>query len=930
MAFNQEHLKQALKRFADDEELTRSIVLPTVDDELVNRTRSIIGVPDSVELVTPSGDLTEAGRVVAETIVRPFGRPVLAIQDNRVTLTFLGPSNEVWRERLEAARTVLGSVIPAVGRVEVDNHPHYTWVGTGWLIAPQILVTNRHVAREFGQRGSSGFVFRAGLGGRTMQSTIDFLEEYERGSSHDFRVESILWIASVREPDVALLRLRSEPGRPLPRPIAIAQSVADKSRVATIGYPAADSRIPDQDLVKRIFGDVYEKKRLAPGEVTGSEGDDLLHDCTTLGGNSGSVLVDLATGEAVGLHYAGLYKQANYAVSAARLRAILTLWERGELVSVPDVSPVTTSTPAALPAQPAIPTTPVMPSVAVEDGTLRLQVPIEISVRIGMVTRSPTPVSTTPSALPPTLPSTPEQALAVAQASLANDPNVISVHLGYRFRRGWITDERVLAVTVREKRTPTELRAIGLAPLPEEISGLAVDVRVGALIEQLEGLGSVLEALERPPQEGRYRVPQHLSLDRLKERMKATFHVSPDAGFPTLRKFLNSVSRTMTATMYEWDAEHVTDAIVDAMKARTDRLMLVTQERGTREAIEDLKSRFQGKLQHTWAAVPDLFPSAYHIKVACRDDKALWLSSGNWKSSAQPDIDPIADGTQSIAPLRSKNREWHVVIENPTLATLFRKYIEWDFEEAQRELPERALPELPDVDVFVPDRAFAPELERPEVRWHPPLVVDDELDVQPLLTPDWRPDGERIFMAHALEMIAEAQERIYVQNQSFNLLQEGDNIEEFERFMLLLAERQRAGLDVRVIFRDPREFGNGAVKLQTMLERCKDFGLDTDKIRVQRGCHTKGLVVDGRQVMLGSHNLTNAGALFNRDASLRVRNSQVAAYFEQILLYDWDVLAKQNADELVGGARLAAPGEETPPGFRRVSLRSLLGEIEPG
>ena len=29
------------------------------------------------------------------------------------------------------------------------------------------------------------------------------------------------------------------------------------------------------------------------------------HDCTTLGGNSGSVVLDLTTGEAVGLHFAG-------------------------------------------------------------------------------------------------------------------------------------------------------------------------------------------------------------------------------------------------------------------------------------------------------------------------------------------------------------------------------------------------------------------------------------------------------------------------------------------------------------------------------------------------------------------------------------------------------------------------------------------------
>ena len=63
-----------------------------------------------------------------------------------------------------------------------------------------------------------------------------------------------------------------------------------------------------------IFGDVYDKKRLAPGQVTAVAADQLCHDCSTLGGNSGSVLLDFATGEAVGLHFAGRFLENNFAV----------------------------------------------------------------------------------------------------------------------------------------------------------------------------------------------------------------------------------------------------------------------------------------------------------------------------------------------------------------------------------------------------------------------------------------------------------------------------------------------------------------------------------------------------------------------------------------------------------------------------------------
>src|SRR5208337_1392351 len=105
--------------------------------------------------------------------------------------------------------------------------------------------------------------------------------------------------------------------------------------VAAIGYPARDSRVPDQALVSRIFGDIYDKKRLAPGTLLDSPTEDLLsHDCSTLGGNSGSVLLDLGTGEAVGLHRAGLYLQANYAVPSALIQDRLSRLRSGPLVPV--------------------------------------------------------------------------------------------------------------------------------------------------------------------------------------------------------------------------------------------------------------------------------------------------------------------------------------------------------------------------------------------------------------------------------------------------------------------------------------------------------------------------------------------------------------------------------------------------------------------
>ena len=47
------------------------------------------------------------------------------------------------------------------------------------------------------------------------------------------------------------------------------------------------------------------------------------HDATTLGGNSGSVMVDLASGEAIGLQFGGIEGERDSAVQAARVRELV-------------------------------------------------------------------------------------------------------------------------------------------------------------------------------------------------------------------------------------------------------------------------------------------------------------------------------------------------------------------------------------------------------------------------------------------------------------------------------------------------------------------------------------------------------------------------------------------------------------------------------
>jgi hypothetical protein len=393
-----DHLLSFIERFKGDDELYKEATAKLeagANDMMaksISRGAPITAAPH-VEAAPASPASVSRARRLQESIARSQFRPVFVIRDNRLTADFVGPDSAVWRDRLLKQQKVIDRVIPCVGRVEVNNNAIYNWAGTGWLIDSDVIVTNRHVASIFSQN-REGFAFKMGFPTGLQTAKIDFLEEDRRDEALEFAVDSVLWMSENLEsqPDVAFLRVnRVSRGTPMPPPIRLAASASPGEIAITIGYPARVPDVPDQELVRQVFGDVYDKKRLAPGEILKVTDSEIEHDCSTLGGNSGSAVVSLATGEALGLHFAGLYMEANYAVPAPKLRDLLSKLQSR---SLPGMRAIEVSSHAApIPAAAMTTTTP--STGGGRTFTLEDHVPIKVTLEVGgavsMVQRGGTP-----------------------------------------------------------------------------------------------------------------------------------------------------------------------------------------------------------------------------------------------------------------------------------------------------------------------------------------------------------------------------------------------------------------------------------------------------------------------------------------------------------------------------------------------------------
>jgi endonuclease G, mitochondrial len=287
-------------------------LLKEIQAKLRARGVDVEGVRQRIEQESTGDAYRPAPGTVEEAIVLGVGRPALFVQGG----TFSLPSSDIWNQRLTVAKPALEAVLPCVGRVQLGQGPKAQMIGTGWLIAPDVIVTNRHVARAFSQT-SPGWAFKPDA----VDPTLDFKVEHQRSDADAVALAKIIHIEEDGRADMALIRIARSVDR---RPIELARRIFGPEDVAVIGYPAWDGdRNPGPDMAK-IFGEAFQVKRLAPGTLLSVADDKLEHDCSTLGGNSGSVVWGLQARKALGLHFAGRFREANYAVPAPVIEAIAT------------------------------------------------------------------------------------------------------------------------------------------------------------------------------------------------------------------------------------------------------------------------------------------------------------------------------------------------------------------------------------------------------------------------------------------------------------------------------------------------------------------------------------------------------------------------------------------------------------------------------
>ncbi len=297
---------------------------------------------DALRALAQEGDqakITDRQLSGLEAIIVPDGtRPSLFVQDDDVD-----PSVEdagTWQLPIAGMRLAIGDVARSVGRINIGQGT-MDYQGTGWVVASGLILTNRHVLEALVGGPDPD---KHGNWDLPKHVTIDFAAEFQRKRRREFKITGVAFaspdkinkILKTSNLDVALLKVETNNGHEdLPPPVRLSRTldaVAASREVYVIGYPAKPID-ETGEVLKKVFRDEYFVKRFAPGFV-GQDPDTVqdqghhrvfTHDASTLGGNSGSCVVEFRVqGQSVvGLHFGGFKRQENYAHSIARIEDVL-------------------------------------------------------------------------------------------------------------------------------------------------------------------------------------------------------------------------------------------------------------------------------------------------------------------------------------------------------------------------------------------------------------------------------------------------------------------------------------------------------------------------------------------------------------------------------------------------------------------------------
>lgn len=417
-------------------------------------------------------------------------------------------------------------------------------------------------------------------------------------------------------------------------------------------------------------------------------------------------------------------------------------------------------------------------------------------------------------------------------------------------------------------------------------------------------------------------------------RAKVLATSAPDNNFAALIAAFDSAKRELRVRVYEFTNPKIADGLLKAKRRGVD--VRVYLEGSPVGGLSDQQRWIMARLEKAripihFLATPKGSPVSPryrydHSKYVLVDDRLCVIGTENYGRTGVPVVNSYG------------NRGWMVHVEQPAFVKQLREVWDRDYRPGLV-VDTLSIDHAPDDSYGMPyrDRGFTPSEQIPTGSYKSPVkpvLVDDVMDLELVLSPDTSlNEGSAI-----IGMINRAKSSLILEQNSVQPFWgkkakkaedgkgkgdgedrgdgggEGDEVRVPSLPLQAVIAAARRGVSVRVLLDgtwynaeavDERDNDDTVRMLNALREK---EGLDVsakvinlDSTRLSK-IHAKGVIVDEREVFVGSINWSENSFLGNREVGVIVSHPKVAGYYADLFRRDW-------AQSLLYASTLTAPTE---------------------
>ncbi|MDG6229008.1 MAG: phospholipase D-like domain-containing protein [Candidatus Thermoplasmatota archaeon] len=362
-------------------------------------------------------------------------------------------------------------------------------------------------------------------------------------------------------------------------------------------------------------------------------------------------------------------------------------------------------------------------------------------------------------------------------------------------------------------------------------------------------------------------------LRTISDTVTITTFVSPDNSYRVISQYIQNATSSISFNIYEFTNPFLCDILIDALKRNVHVRVFIEgspvggisqDERILLNRLHTYGAEIRFIVQNQSADIYARYPFN-HAKYLIIDTHSVIIESCNWVYTGVP-IDPSYG-----------NREWGIVINNPSVASYVLSVFEDDWD------PTRAdSVSFEDLQLQIADPTFVPKKVyygryKPQFE---PFTYTGYCNITPVFSPDTSLEA-------LLYMIESAKKTIYIEQLYIYM----DWEEQMSPLVQRLAEKAQQGIDIRILMNYNPAYGTSNDKCNQTKTYLEQQGVQVRYLytnwSIFRNLHNKGMIVDNTTVLISSINWNENSIMNNREAGIIIECEEIATYYAEVFFFDW-------------------------------------------